>query len=277
MPGAAVAFFPEGHRGFHWASAVLQEVAKLTAKIDYRKATERTYRRLVRGRLKPMRVTVQETDLSVYADGLKADDVKEVVITQRGYIEGYIRRYPSFVKTLAPWPADPLAPVVVQEMIQAGIRAGVGPMAAVAGALAERVGRDLLGRTEEVIIENGGDIFMQTRNPLTVGIFAGHSPLSMKIGLQIEPSETPVSVCTSSGTVGHSHSKGCADAVCAVGRSCALADAAATAVANRVQARRDIQSAIQWGGTIAGVEGLLIVVGEKMGIWGRVQLKPLEP
>jgi ApbE superfamily uncharacterized protein (UPF0280 family) len=229
----------------------------------------------VRGRLTPMRVTVQETDLSVYADGLQADDIKDALIAHRGYLEGYIRRYPKFAQTLIPWPEDALAPLIVQEMIQAGQRAGVGPMAAVAGAVSERVGTDLLGRTDEVIIENGGDIFIKTNHPLIVGIFAGHSPLSLKMGLQIEASAMPTSVCTSSGSVGHSLSKGRADAVCVISNSCALADAAATAIGNRVVNHQDIQPAIQWGRTIEGVGGILVIMADKMGVWGRIRLKPL--
>lgn len=222
-----------------------------------------------------MRVTVQETDLIVYGEGLTADIVKDAVIAQRGYLEGYIRRFPRFAQTLVPWPEDSLAPLIVQEMIQAGQRAGVGPMAAVAGAMAERVGRELLSRTDEVIIENGGDIFIKTGRPLTVGVFAGKSPLSLKIGLQIQSSELPTSVCTSSGSVGHSLSKGNADAVCVICASCALADAAATAIGNRVVDPRDIETAIQWGRTIEGIEGIMVIFADKMGIWGRIQLKPL--
>lgn len=243
--------------------------------VDYKSATDRSYRQLVHGRLKPVRVTVQETDLGVYADGVDIEDIKDAVVLHRGYLEGYIKRFPEFVHTLAPWPADDLAPAIVQDMIRAGGLAGVGPMAAVAGALSERVGRDLLARADEIIIENGGDIFIMTRHPLTVGIFAGHSPLSLKIGLQIDPSGAPTSVCTSSGSVGHSLSRGKADAVSVISNSCALADAAATAIGNRVARQQDIQAAIQWGRTIDGVDGILIIVGDKMGMWGCVALQPI--
>jgi len=243
---------------------------------DYKKTAERSYRQLVRGRLTPMQVAVQETDLCVYADGLSRDDVKGSVIRQRGYLEGYIQRFPEFAQTLVPWPEDSLAPAIVQDMIQAGQKAGVGPMAAVAGAVAEHVGKDLLARTGEIIIENGGDIFIKTGHALTVAVFAGNSPLSLKIGLEIEPSSQATAVCTSSGTVGPSFSKGRADAVCVLGCSCALSDAMATAIGNRVRDQNDIQPAIRWGRTIAGVEGILVIIRDKMGMWGRVQLRPLQ-
>ncbi|MEJ2660107.1 MAG: UPF0280 family protein [Desulfobacteraceae bacterium] len=242
---------------------------------DLKNITERSYRRRVHGRLTPVWVTVQETDLSVYAHGLSAEEIRDAVIVQRGYVENYIRCFPAFAKTLEPWQEDSLAPPIVQDMIRAGRKAGVGPMAAVAGAIAEHVGTDLLLRTDEIVIENGGDIFIKTTQPLTVGVYAGHSPLSMKVGIAIEPSEETQAVCTSSGSVGHSLSKGRADAVCIVGPDCTLADAAATAIANRVSTVRDVQPAIQWGRAIDGVEGILVIMAGKIGMWGRIRVKPI--
>jgi ApbE superfamily uncharacterized protein (UPF0280 family) len=137
------------------------------------------------------------------------------------------------------------------------------------------VGRDLLAYSEEVIVENGGDIFLKTRRPLTVGIYAGKSPLSLKLGLELDPGDRPMAVCTSSGTVGHSLSLGQADAVCVLSRSGALADASATAVGNRVKSSADIQTGVTFGKQIDGVNGLVIVVGDRIGLWGQVQLVPL--
>ncbi len=237
---------------------------------------ERTYRRLVRGTLKPMQVTVQETDLSVYADGVGPELIKEAIIEQRGYIEGYVQRYPGFRESLQPWPEDPTTPFIVQEMIRAGRRTGVGPMAAVAGAVAERVGRTILDHTDQVIVENGGDIFLSVRSETVIGLYAGASPLSLKFGVKIAPGSTPLSICTSSGTVGHSRSYGNADAVCILSRRCALADAAATAIANHVKAPKDITAAVKRAQAIAGVLGVLIIIADKMGMWGQIELTPME-
>lgn len=233
---------------------------------------ERTYRQLVDGHLPSLRVTVQETDLNIYAHHITPAAVREAVIEQRGYIEGYIRRHPDFSVTLQPWPHDPLAPPIVREMIQAGKNAAVGPMAAVAGAMAEMVGRSLLARTDELIVENGGDIFLTTGRDVTVGIYAGRSPLSLKIGLKVQSSQSPLSICTSSGTVGHSISYGKADAVCVLSRSGAQADAGATAIGNHIKRPGDIEAAMQWGRTIPGVMGILIIIKDKMGMWGQIEI-----
>ncbi|MCP4745738.1 MAG: UPF0280 family protein [Desulfobacteraceae bacterium] len=232
----------------------------------------RSYRRLVRSDLKTSHVAVQQTDLTIYTDIPLTESVKESVLLHRGYLESYIRHNPGFVKALIPLPPDPLAPSIVQKMIKAGACAGVGPMAAVAGSVAEQTGLDMLEYTTEILIENGGDIFISTSQPITVGVFAGQSPLSLKVGIALKPRPHPFAVCTSSGTVGHSLSTGIADAVCILGGSCSVTDAVATATGNRVQKTADIQAAIDWARRIDGVDGVLIIIGDAIGAWGQIKL-----
>ncbi|MBW2545576.1 MAG: UPF0280 family protein [Deltaproteobacteria bacterium] len=146
-------------------------------------------------------------------------------------------------------------------------------MASVAGAIARNVGLDLMKYSDNVIIENGGDIFLRLMNKdATVGIFAGDSPLSYKVSLRIKCGGVPVGVCTSSGTVGHSLSFGRADAVCVTSESATLADAAATSICNRVRREGDIKEALDFGLRIEGVEGALIIMGDKLGILGDMEL-----
>jgi uncharacterized protein len=236
----------------------------------------RTYRtRMAREGLVSFRVAVKETDLLVLAGRDFTDEVREVVVKERQQLEGYIEAHPEFGKTLNPWPEDPFGPGVVREMIAAGQKTGVGPMAAVAGAIAERVGLALLPRTPEVIVENGGDIFLKISQPATVALFAGKSPLSQKVGLTIDPLLGPVGVCTSSGTVGHSLSFGRADAACVLAPSTALADACATALGNRVPDAGAINAALEWVAEVPGILGAVVIVGDKLGAWGQVELAPL--
>jgi hypothetical protein len=157
-------------------------------------------------------------------------------------------------------------------MIEAGRQAHVGPMAAVAGAIAECVGRELLAFSPEIIVENGGDIFLKILRKRTVGLYAGNSPLTGKIGLEINPQDTPLGVCTSSGTVGHSLSYGKADAVVVLAASAALADAAATAIGNRVKKPEDIDGVLEFARGIGNLKGIVIVVGKNVGAWGDVKL-----
>jgi ApbE superfamily uncharacterized protein (UPF0280 family) len=236
----------------------------------------RTYRtRIAREGLVGFRVAVKETDLWILAARDLGQEVRQVVVQERQQLEAYIAGHPGFLETLAPWPGDPFAPPVVREMIAAGSRVGVGPMAAVAGALAERVGQALALLSEEVIVENGGDIFLRIKNPATVALFAGKSPLSHRVGLIIDPAWGPLGVCTSSGTVGHSLSFGRADAACVMAASAALADAAATALGNRVPDAGAIQTALEWAATVPEIMGAVIIVGDQLGAQGKVELKPL--
>jgi ApbE superfamily uncharacterized protein (UPF0280 family) len=153
--------------------------------------------------------------------------------------------------------------------------AGVGPMAAVAGAIAEAIGRDLLAFSPEVIVENGGDIFLKISKKRLVGIYAGQSSFTKGIALEIMPRETPLGICTSSGTVGHSLSLGSADAVTVLSPSAALADAAATALCNVVKAKDDIPQAIEKAQGIEGLRGVIVIAGDEIGVWGRVKIVPL--
>jgi ApbE superfamily uncharacterized protein (UPF0280 family) len=237
---------------------------------------ERTYRNLVKtDDLVTFQVIVKETDLLVRAAKDISREARESVLKYRHQIETYIERNPPFQGSLSPLRDDPYAPGIIREMIRTSQVARVGPMAAVAGAMAESVSRDLLELSQEVIVENGGDIYLATSRERTIGIYAGDSPLSLKLGILIEPEDSPLGICTSSGTVGHSLSFGKADAVCILSKSAALADAAATAVGNRVQEGKDIDQGLEKGKEIDGVLGALIIVGEKIGVWGKIRLAKL--
>lgn len=241
---------------------------------DYRRKTYRD-RVKVPG-LVSFQVVCEQTDLMIRAEHLLEKTAQEAVIASRGEIEAYIRAFPAFVSTLAPWPATPMAPKIVREMIDAGQAAGVGPMAAVAGAIAESVGRVLLDFSSEVVVENGGDVFAKTKGPLVAALFAGTSPFSMRVGVRVADTGNGLGLCTSSGTVGPSLSCGLADAVCVVSESAALADAAATAIGNRVRSPEDIDAAIEAGCRMDGIRGIVVIIGERIGAWGAVELVPLK-
>src|SRR4030042_6930213 len=170
---------------------------------------ERTYRNLVKtDDLVKFEVIVKETDLLVRAESDLSKETRESALKYRHQLETYIAMHPEFQKSLVPLAEDPYAPEIVREMIRTSQLAPVGPMAAVAGAMAESVSKDLLNLSKEVIVENGGDISLATSKERTIGIYAGASPLSLKIGIVISPEETPLGVCTSSGTGGPSLSFG---------------------------------------------------------------------
>jgi len=220
-------------------------------------------------------VVVEQTDLYIRSQRNVRDKALDSVLKHRGSLEAYIKHHPIFLTTLDTYQAESGAPAIVKEMARVSQLTGVGPMAAVAGVIAEAVGRDLLAFSPEIIVENGGDIFLKTSQKRLVGIYAGRSSFTKKIALEIVPEETPLGIGTSSGTVGHSLSLGSADAVIALSSSAALADAAATALGNMVRHADDIPRAIEKARSIERLRGVVIIVGDKMGVWGKVKIVPL--
>lgn len=236
------------------------------------KYEERTYRSLInKGNLSSYNVRIAESDLFISSDtNLKSDALKSL-IKHRNSLETYIRDHPDFRTSLLPLPEDDFAPPIVRHMLRYAKSCGVGPMASVAGGVSEFVGYDLLLQTDNIIIENGGDIFLKSNDKLTVSVYAGESALSYKVNFTVKPEETPLGICTSSATVGPSLSFGKADAVCVISQSATLADAAASAIGNRVKSKNDIKSAMDYGIKIPGVRGIIIIMGNDMGAIGEVQ------
>ena len=235
-----------------------------------------TYRQWIKDSdLASFNVTVEQTDLYIRAERNLKDKALKSVLRHRASLEKYIEHHPLFLTTLEPYQAEKDASTIIKEMAKASQLAGVGPMAAVAGAIAEAVGRDLLPLSPEVIVENGGDIFLKISQKRLVGIYANKSPFTGKIALEIKPQETPLGICTSSASIGHSLSLGSADAVIALSPSTPLADAIATAVGNMVRDTDDIPKAIEKAQKIEGLHGIVIIKDSKIGIWGKVKIVPL--
>lgn len=188
-------------------------------------------------------------------------------------LEAYAACHPGFRESLVPRAPDRSAPGFIREMLAAGRAAGTGPMAAVAGVFAEEIGRRArtLGAAE-VVVENGGDLYLDCQRDLTVQILAGPSPLSGRVHLRFAGGEMPVAVCTSSASVGHSLSLGQADALVVAGRRGAWADAFATAIANRVDADNDLAALLEESMDPARMRGILAVRGGEMAVVGTMEV-----
>ena len=239
------------------------------------KYQRRFYRNWIRAKdLYLTRVTVKETDLQILTDRpIDKDFVKARVNTYRRQIESYIAKDRRFLTSLKPIEVELNAPPIVKDMVSRAKSANVGPMAAVAGAVAQYIGKDILKKgTQEVIIENGGDIFLKIKKSRDIGIYAGKSKLSGKLSLRINPKHTPLGVATSSGTVGHSLNFGNADAVVIVAKDAILADSVATAASNLVKTREDFVKAVDFAKKISGIVGLVIIMKDNLATWGKIEL-----
>ncbi len=233
----------------------------------------RAYRHWVEDKdLNSFTVTVKETDLYIRASCNLKRKAHRLVLKYRGLLEKYIERCPTFQTSLKPLPIPEGAPLIARHMAEAAQKVGVGPMAAVAGAIAEFIGNELLAFSPEIIVENGGDIYLKSLRKRVIGIYAGKSPLTGKIGIEVNEGDTPLGICTSSGTVGHSLSLGKADAAIVLSESTALADAAATAIGNLVNKPADIARGIEFGKSIEGLKGIIIIKDDSIGLWGDVKI-----
>ena len=231
----------------------------------------RTYRALCQSAgLVDFSVTIAESDLRISAHQDLSRQVYRALENLRRELEEYIRTDHRFLTALAPIIVNPTAAKIVKEMADASAVFNVGPMAAVAGTIAEYVARGLSIYSDKVIIENGGDLFAISREQISVGIYAGGSPLSLKLALEIEPGLEGISICTSSGTVGHSLSFGNADAVTIIARKGSIADAAATAIGNIVRSEADIEPALGYVRKFKHILGTVIIINNRIGFYGEI-------
>lgn len=217
-------------------------------------------------------VSEYESDLQIFAKSNLENEAREAIIKYRSNITEYIRKHPEFLTSLSPVEPTLDAPDIILDMCHAARLANVGPMAAVAGAVSKYTGRHLLQFTEEILVENGGDIFIKSKQDRRILVYAGSSTLSNKLALLVPGNNLELGICTSSGTVGHSLSFGKADAAVILSRDVVLADAAATSVGNIVKDKECIESGIEYAMSIEGVVGVLIIVGDKMGICGDIEI-----
>jgi len=189
----------------------------------------------------------------------------------RQELETYIKGNPKFLYTLKPI-SPPEKPVVARLMAEAAGKAGVGPMAAVAGAIADLAVEAMTNAGCEVaIVEDGGEISAQSNASIDVAVAAGEEPLSKRFGFRL--TEFPIGVATSSGIFSHALSFGDAEAATIFCKNAALADAAATAVGNVVKGEGTtaaIKAGINAGLQIDGVEGVLIIYKGKVGMAGKI-------
>lgn len=217
-----------------------------------------------------------ETDLHVSARTDLRGETETLVAGLRADLEGHISAHPRWAESYVPVDAGEGAPEIVRAMSAAAREAGTGPMAAVAGAIAERVARGLQTRSREVIVENGGDLYLCGEMPRRVLVVAGDSPLSGRIAVHLDAADLPVAVCTSSGKVGHSVSLGTAHSVTVLADDGALADAVATAAGNVVHGADDVERALDRAMSVRGVRGAVVIAGDRVGFRGRVNVGPAD-
>ncbi|WP_244963609.1 UPF0280 family protein [Oceanidesulfovibrio marinus] len=221
-------------------------------------------------------IVIEETDLHIVAARNLAAEASAAVHELRSRLKAFILCHPEFAASLTPVGVPEASHPVIRAMADAARACGVGPMAAVAGGVAEHVARALAPLSAEVLVENGGDTYMISTKDRTIALLADPGR-EASLGVRIPANEFPVSLCASSATYGHSLSLGRGDLVVVRSASGVFADAAATALCNELKAEADVESVLEAAQGLARgegprLEGVFVQCGQKMGAWGKMEL-----
>ena len=216
-------------------------------------------------------ITYRESDINIFADKNLKDQAKTFLLECRKPIEDTIKSYPDFITSLKPIKLSS-GYKIITTMIEASQKAGVGPMAGVAGAIAQCIGIKLSSLSREVIVENGGDIWINSKKERIMLVYAGEeSPFKDKLKIRLKPRQKPYGVCTSSRKIGHSLNFGWTDATVVIADSAITADVYATAISNMVKSESDIESTVEYCAGIEDLIGGIILIGKKIGVWGDIE------
>ena len=240
------------------------------------RSTFRAYRASQQPELVSFQVVIEETDLWVAARQDLSEPMAGLARRLRGQIRSYAAVHPDFLTSLVPLEASEKAPEIVRRMCRASGLTGVGPMAAVAGTVAQMVAEEFCGVSPDLLVENGGDTFLFSTRDRHIGILSVPGE-DMRLCVPVRADEFPCSFCASSATIGHSLSFGKADLVVTRSRDASLADAAATALANALTGAEAmdgvLKKAEEW--QQYGLDGVFTQCEGRIGVWGRMELAVL--
>jgi ApbE superfamily uncharacterized protein (UPF0280 family) len=233
---------------------------------------------MIVNRITRERIKIGETDLVLKTDLMK-HELPNFILKQRFELMSYIRENPDFLNSFEPVLVEKKnnvePPLIISLMVRAGRRGEVGPMASVAGTISQlSMGFMIENGAKYVIVDNGGDVALKTDQDVVVGLYAGESSLSGELGFKIKFGKTPMGICTSSGTVGHSISFGRSDSVTVFAEEASIADALATSIANNALGDKDhdaVQKSLERAEDFRKfMRGVLVVVGESAGTLGKI-------
>jgi len=215
---------------------------------------------------------IGESNIMISSDKPIKTLAKKFLVQIRCEIERYIKLQPEFSESFKPIKIKKNAPLIIKQMSKASHSANVGPMAAIAGAIAEELGNCLDKHVSELIIENGGDIFVNVKRQIVIGVRCHNKTIKDNLGILLNKKRGRCAICTSSGTIGHSFSYGKADAATVIAKNGAIADAWATRLGNEIKSQKDIKKALSLLKNIKDVSGALVLYKKTIAAWGDIEL-----
>ena len=224
-----------------------------------------------------LHLVYKQTDLVLRTEG-KPDRQEVETYLKQAYedIEGYIACDGNFLSSLHPCEVRETAPDIIKVMSEYASKANVGPMAGVAGAIAEYIGKRLSSRHRIILCNNGGDIYYESPEEQWIFLSAPGSPFHNKIKMCVPSAIKGKGLCTSSGASGHSVNMGRAYAVTILAGNAFSADVWATAISNQIRSHEDIDRILSLCKTQDDIEGVVILVDDYLGIWGDIGLSRVE-
>ncbi len=233
---------------------------------------ERLYRDQIFSKFK-IEVSFKESDLLICSDKvIDKEKAQGILVECYEQIEDYIKENPLFSRSLFPLEIDQTAPPIIREMLESSKVTGIGPFSAVAGAVASYVGGELLNHCQELIVENGGDIFLKINEDKIIGVYLGQEFKINNLKLKIKKRSQAFGIASSSSSLGHSLNFGKADLVSVVAKNIIIADSFATAISNRIKKVEDVDKVLDEAKNKLPIEGLLVAFGEKIFLWGDLEI-----
>jgi ApbE superfamily uncharacterized protein (UPF0280 family) len=218
------------------------------------------------------RLKYKYTDLFITCDREISKEVKEPVVSFYNGLEEVLSRHEVFGKSLTPVKIIDNYPPIIKKMCRAAEVFKVGPMAAVAGAVCDRIAQSISGSCDFLMIENGGDVYIKSSIPVSAVLFSSSRYFRDRLNIRITADTTPCGLCSSSGIIGHSLSLGKSDLVTVMSESTVMADTAATAIANSIKEKADVDKALAHYRDYKQIKGLIIIKDDRLAIWGELQL-----
>lgn len=241
----------------------------------------RWYRHKMGERFSSLTYRFMETDIWLAYDKgseVKLDDLKNYIDKKSRSLwklfQDYFEIDPDFESTFEPLAVSNRAPSIIKKLSRNSFLSQVGPMAGIAGSFAEEIGKSCKDEFDlnEVIVENGGDNYLDINSEIIVSLYAGKHPLSSKLQLIIDPNDAPLGLCASSGKFGHSISLGKADLVAVACKEAILADQFATAFANKIKDSSDIKRVLEEASNIPQIMHVSVFAFGQFGVQGKLKI-----
>ncbi len=231
---------------------------------------ERIYRRYSEPKdLFKTHLIIEESDILVFSsEKIESFEIEEKVKILRQDIKDYIKKDRKFLTTLSAYNLKEPAPQIIKKMCKVSKILDIGPMACVAGAISEFLGKELLKKNKEAIVENGGDIFLKIAKERKIGIFYGKNDF---LKIKLTTLNTPLGIASSSGKLGYSLSFGNCDLVCVISESAIFSDGAATFLGNLIKTQKDILPALKKIKKYKEIKASIIIFEGKIFVQGDVE------